>query len=109
MSAAASSEPWLESPLGLLFLPIARHLPLLGWIAAALAMILYSMALPERYDIACGAFAFTLVVTLVIAGETSGPRPSPPAPGRRSWAASLGLATALFIVPLRPQNPQPTT
>jgi hypothetical protein len=94
-------------PLGLLFLPIARHLPLLGWIAAALAMIVYSMALPERYDIACGAFAFTLVVTLVIGGETS-----IPVLAARAWetllGGVLGLATAIFIVPLRPQNPQTT-
>lgn len=95
-------------PLGLLFLPIARHLPLLGWIAAALAMILYSMSLPERYDIACGAFAFTLIVTLVISGETS-----IPVLAARAWetllGGVLGLATAIFIVPLRPQNPQPGT
>ncbi len=95
-------------PLGLLFLPIARHLPLLGWIAAALAMILYSMALPERYDIACGAFAFTLIVTLVIGGETSIAVLT-----ARAWetllGGVLGLATAIFIVPLRPQSPQPGT
>jgi Fusaric acid resistance protein-like len=95
-------------PLGLLFLPIARHLPLLGWIAAALAMILYSMSLPERYDIACGAFAFTLIVTLVIGGETSITILT-----ARAWetllGGVLGLATAIFIVPLRPQSPQTGT
>jgi hypothetical protein len=91
-------------PLGLLFLPIAHHLPLLGWIGAALAMILYSMALPERYDIACGAFAFTLIVTLVIGGETSIAVLT-----ARAWetllGGVLGLAAAIFIVPLRPQSP----
>jgi Fusaric acid resistance protein-like len=41
-------------PLGLACLPIALQLPLVIWIAAALAMVIYAMALPERYDIACG-------------------------------------------------------
>jgi len=92
-------------PLGLLFLPIARHLPLLGWIAAALAMIVYATALPDRYDIACGAFAFTLIVTLVIGGETS-----IPVLAARAWetllGGVLGLVTALFVLPLRPSAAQ---
>jgi hypothetical protein len=29
------------------------------------------MALPDRYDVACGAYAFTLVVTLAASGEAS--------------------------------------
>ena len=40
---------------------------------AALAMIVYAMALPDRYDIACGAFAFALIVTLVASGVHSVP------------------------------------
>ncbi|HEY9346545.1 MAG TPA: FUSC family protein, partial [Inquilinus sp.] len=39
-------------PLGLLCLPIAVDAPLLIWAAAAVAMIIYAMALPDRYDIA---------------------------------------------------------
>ena len=31
-------------------------------------MIVYAMALPERYDVACGAYAFALVVTLAATG-----------------------------------------
>lgn len=58
-------------PLGLLCLPLAAHVPLLIWCAASVAMIIYAMALPERYDVACGAFAFTLVVTLAVGGEHS--------------------------------------
>ena len=58
-------------PLGILCLPIAMHVPPLAWLLAALAMIIYAMALPDRYDIACGAYAFTLMVTLAISGETS--------------------------------------
>jgi hypothetical protein len=58
-------------PLGLAALPLAEHLPLLVWAAAALAMVIYAMALPERYDIACGAYAFALIVTLVASGQAS--------------------------------------
>ena len=38
---------------------------------AALAMVVYAMALPDRYDIACGAYAFMLLVTLALTGEHS--------------------------------------
>ena len=58
-------------PLGLACLPLADHMPMLIWIAAAVAMIVYAMALPERYDIACAAFAFTLIVTMAAAGDRS--------------------------------------
>ncbi|WP_158793092.1 FUSC family protein [Granulicella sp. L60] len=87
-------------PLGLLCLPLVIHLPWLGWIAAALAMIIYAMALPERYDIACATFAFTLVVTLFLKGETS-----ISVLASRAWetliGGALGLATATLILPLR--------
>ena len=56
-------------PVALAFLPLATTMPLVVWAAAALAMVIYAMALPERYDIACGAYAFTLIVTLAVAGE----------------------------------------
>jgi hypothetical protein len=87
-------------PLGLLCLPLFLHMPWLGWIAAALAMIIYAMALPERYDIACAAFAFTLIVTLILQGETS-----IFVLASRAWetliGGALGLATAMIILPLR--------
>ncbi|MEX3970499.1 FUSC family protein [Paraburkholderia caribensis] len=87
-------------PLGLICLPIAEHAPLLIWLAAALAMVVYSMALPERYDIACGAFAFTLIVTLAVNGMHSIPFLT-----ARAWetliGGALGLLAATVIFPLR--------
>lgn len=90
-------------PLGLACLPIAIHVPILAWTMSAVAMIVYAMALPERYDIACGAFAFTLVVTLAISGETS-----TLVLASRAWetllGGLLGLGTAMFVLPLRPTS-----
>ncbi|CAD6525407.1 FUSC family protein [Paraburkholderia sabiae] len=87
-------------PLALICLPIAEHAPLVIWFAAALAMIVYAMALPERYDIACGAFAFTLIVTLAVSGVHSIPFLA-----ARAWetliGGVLGLLAAMFIFPLR--------
>jgi hypothetical protein len=87
-------------PLGLVCLPLVVHAPLLAWCAAALAMIVYAMALPERYDIACAAFAFTLIVTLAISGVHSVPLLA-----ARAWetllGGALGLAASRFIFPLR--------
>lgn len=86
-------------PLGMACLPVAEHAPLLVWMAAALAMIVYAMALPERYDIACGAYSFTLVVTLAATG--SYPLTVLAA---RLWetvlGGLLGLAAALLVFPL---------
>ncbi|WP_420993196.1 FUSC family protein [Cupriavidus sp. 30B13] len=88
-------------PLGLMFLPVAGDYPLLVWAAASLAMIVYAMALPERYDIACAAFAFTLVVTLAATGEHSVALLA-----SRTWetilGGALGAAAAKWIFPLRP-------
>jgi hypothetical protein len=87
-------------PLGLICLPLATHAPVLLWAAAALATILYGMALPTRYDIACGAFAFTLIVTLAASGQHSIELLA-----ARSWqtilGGTLGLAAAIWILPLR--------
>ena len=91
-------------PLGLACLPIATHWPLLVWIAAALAMVVYAVALPERYDIACGAYAFALIVTMAAGGDSSvGLLVS------RAWetliGGALGLATALLLLPIRAPRP----
>ncbi|MBN9561270.1 MAG: FUSC family protein [Alphaproteobacteria bacterium] len=91
-------------PLGLACLPIAAQWPLLVWAAAALAMIVYAVALPERYDIACGAYAFALIVTMAAGGDTSiGLLVS------RAWetliGGALGLATALLLLPIREPRP----
>jgi hypothetical protein len=91
-------------PVGLVCLPIAEHAPLLIWAAAALAMIVYAMALPQRYDVACGAFAFTLVVTLAVSGPHSVALLT-----ARAWetllGGALGLAAASLVFPLRSSRP----
>jgi hypothetical protein len=93
-------------PLGLALLPIAPQTPLLVWSAAALAMVVYAMALPERYDIACGAFAFALIVTLAAAGEYP-----PVVLLARAWetliGGAIGLGTALTVLPIRPPRSSP--
>lgn len=90
-------------PLALAFLPLAGDLPILLWAAAALAMVIYSMALPVRYDIACGAYAFTLIVTLAVTGEHS-----VTVLAARAWetllGAALGWASATLLLPLRLDN-----
>ncbi|MCX5497205.1 FUSC family protein [Kaistia dalseonensis] len=87
-------------PLGIACLPLATEAPMLLWSAAALAMIIYAMALPNRYDIACGAYAFTLIVTLAITGEHSLLLFL-----SRIWetliGGALGLGVALILLPLR--------
>lgn len=91
-------------PIGLACLPIALHMPIVAWTMAAIAMIIYSMALPDRYDIACGAYAFTLIVTLAISGESSAF-----VLASRAWetliGGALGLATAMLVLPLRTPGP----
>lgn len=94
-------------PLGLACLPLATHAPALLWAAAALAMILYGMALQTRYDVACAAFAFTLIVTLAASGQHSVELLA-----ARAWqtvlGGGLGLASALWIFPLRAREPAPS-
>ncbi len=92
-------------PLGLACLPVADHAPLVVCAAVALALIVYSMALPERYDIACGAFSFTLMITLAATGEQS-----IAVLVARAWETLLGGALAMlmavYVIPLRPvQDP----
>lgn len=87
-------------PLGLACLPLVTAAPLLGWTAAALAMVLYAMALPERYGIACGAYAFTLIMTLAVSGEHS-----VLILAARAWetflGGALGVASAMLLFPIR--------
>lgn len=91
-------------PLGLFCLPLAVDAPILAFLAAALAMVIYAMALPERYDIACGAFAFALIVTLAAGGEHSFSLLA-----ARLWetllGGAIGLATATLLFPLREREP----
>jgi Fusaric acid resistance protein-like len=83
-------------PIGLACMPIAVRAPLLTWILAAVAMVVYTVSLPRRYDCACGAFAFTLVVTLEMSGQHSADVLL-----ARVWetmlGAALGVAMALLI------------
>ncbi|MDM0115455.1 FUSC family protein [Variovorax sp. J22R133] len=87
-------------PLGLACLPLAEHVAVVVWTAAAIAMIIYAVALPEHYDVACGAYTFTLVVTLAASGEHSLLLLS-----ARLWetllGGALGLVAASFFFPLR--------
>jgi uncharacterized membrane protein YccC len=87
-------------PIGLAFLPLSTTAPLLAWAAAALAVVIYAMALPERYDIACGAYAFTLIVTMAVSGEHSVSLLA-----ARAWetlvGGVVGLAVATLLLPLR--------
>ncbi|SAL26754.1 hypothetical protein AWB66_01569 [Caballeronia telluris] len=87
-------------PLALACLPLAAHAPLVLWCVAAFAMIVYAMALPERYDIACAAFAFTLIVTMAASGTHSLPLLA-----ARAWetltGGVLGIVAAVVIFPLR--------
>jgi uncharacterized membrane protein YccC len=88
-------------PIALACLPIATDAPLVIWAAAGLAMIVYAMALPERYDVACGAYAFALVVTLAATGGyTTGMLLS------RAWetvlGGALGFLAAHVLWPIRP-------
>lgn len=87
-------------PLALCLLPVLSHAPLLIWCAASIAMVIYAMALPERYDVACGAFAFTLLLTLAAGGEHS-----MSVLVARLWetvlGVAIGVASGLLVMPLR--------
>lgn len=86
-------------PLGLACLPFASQAPLLIWTMAAIAMIVYAMSLPERYDIACGTYAFALVVTMAATGEYTLATLA-----ARGWetivGGALGVGVVLVIEPL---------
>lgn len=88
-------------PLGLACLPIAEHSALAISAAIALALIVYATALPDRYDIACGAFAFVLIATLAATGHHSIALLV-----SRAWETLLGgalaIVMAVFVFPLHP-------
>jgi hypothetical protein len=87
-------------PLGIALITIAPHAAIFIWVLAAFAIVIYAMALPERYDIACGAYAFTLIITLAVSGDNSIFFLA-----SRLWetliGGVLGLAIALYVVPQR--------
>lgn len=86
--------------IGIAFVPLIDTAPLAVWSAAAAAMMIYAVALPERYDVACGAFAFTLMITLALGGERSVEVLS-----SRAWetllGCGLGFVVATWLLPLR--------
>ena len=88
-------------PIGLLCMPLIERFPVMGWITAAGAMIVYTVASPEHYDIACGAVAFALMVTLTASGIRS-----PLILSARLWETAIGdtvgLVLATVVLPLRP-------
>jgi Fusaric acid resistance protein-like len=90
--------------LGLCCLPLTEMAPLVIWALAALAMMIYAMAVPERYDVACGAYAFVLVVTLAISGVHSLPLLA-----SRAWetvlGGALGMVAATLLLPIRVPRP----
>jgi Fusaric acid resistance protein-like len=86
-------------PLAIALLPFAAQAPLGLWLAAATAMIIYAIALPKNYDIASGAYAFALIVTMAASGEHS--------VGillARLWetviGGALGLTVLLLLAPI---------
>jgi hypothetical protein len=86
--------------LGLAWLPLCEHAPPIAWAGAAIAMIVYAVTLAERYDIACGAFAFVLVVMLAAGGEQSVPLLA-----ARAWETLLGgcvgTLASRWVLPVR--------
>jgi Fusaric acid resistance protein-like len=86
-------------PLAIACLPLAVHAPLAIWLAAATAMVVYAVALPEHYDIASGAYAFALIVTMAASGEY--PVATLLA---RLWetvvGGALGVAVLLLLTPI---------
>ncbi len=87
-------------PLGIALVTILPHAAIFIWVLAAFAIMIYAMALPERYDIACGAYAFTLIITLGVSGQNSIFFLA-----SRLWetlvGGVLGLTIALYVVPQR--------
>ncbi len=87
-------------PLGIALITILPHAAIFIWVLAAFGIVIYAMALPERYDVACGAYAFTLIITLAVSGENSVFFLA-----SRLWETVLGgvmgLAIALFVLPQR--------
>jgi uncharacterized membrane protein YccC len=80
-------------------LPFA-HMPVVVWPLAALAMVIYSVWMPLRYDVACGAYAFALVITLAEAGQSSWGAAS--ARGLDTViGAAIGMAFSALVLPVR--------
>jgi Fusaric acid resistance protein-like len=80
-------------PLAVACLPFAAQAPLGLWVAAATAMVIYAIALPENYHIASGAYAFALIVTMGASGEYS-----LAVLLARLWETVIGCAIGLIVL-----------
>ena len=86
--------------LGLAAALLFAQVPLVVWALAALAMIIYSIWMTLRYDVACGAYAFALVITLAEAGDSSWNAAS--ARGADTViGAAIGMAFSALVLPVR--------
>jgi hypothetical protein len=86
--------------LGLGVAILFPHDVLVVWALASLAVVIYSTALPLSYGVACGAYSFALVVTLVAEGGSSWDAAS----GRgiaTVVGAAVGMAFSVAILPVR--------
>jgi len=88
-------------PIGLICMPLAAHAPTLAWILAGCAMVVYAVSASRRYDIACAAFAFTLMVVLEVSGQHSVAILC-----ARIWETMLGAALGVAIGLLRSESIQ---
>lgn len=76
-----------------LLLLCACHVSMLLWAAAAIALVVYAVAVPARYDVACGACSFALVCLLGATGQHSLALMV-----ARIWETGLGGALGLLAV-----------
>jgi hypothetical protein len=90
-------------PLAIACLPFAAQAPLGIWFAAAAAMVIYAIALPEHYDIASGAYAFALIATMAASGEYSVAILL-----ARLWETVIGGALGMAVLLLMAPIPQRT-
>jgi hypothetical protein len=90
-------------PLAIACLPFAAQAPLGIWFAAAAAMVIYAIALPEHYDIASGAYAFALIATMAASGEYSVAILL-----ARLWETVIGGALGIAVLLLMAPIPQRT-
>jgi uncharacterized membrane protein YccC len=86
--------------LGLAAALMFAQVPIIVWVLAALAMVIYSVWMSRRYDVACGAYAFALVITLAEAGNSSWGAAS--ARGIDTViGAVIGMAFSALVLPVR--------
>jgi uncharacterized membrane protein YccC len=86
--------------LGLAAALMFAQIPPVIWALAALAMVIYSIWMSLRYDVACGAYAFALVITLAEAGNSSWGAAS--ARGIDTViGAAIGMAFSALVLPVR--------